>query len=261
MTAPQTQKRQAIDLHSAQAELFASRYSSPNLETYRDCFTYSRHRLRQLLDRYLPQQGDGASVLDVGCGTGHFLSELRSRGYEVSGVDGSAEMLVHARGLNPSCEIHQADVEALPFAKASFDYVVCVEVLRYLPEPYPCIAEMARVLKPGGVCLATAAPLFNLNGYWLINRLAPMLRFVNLVRLRQFFTTSGSLRRQFVQAGFGNVGVHGVYFGPVNWFGRLVPQVLPRLLQNWERLDEALADQENLRELSNMFLVHATRRG
>jgi ubiquinone/menaquinone biosynthesis C-methylase UbiE len=175
-------------------------------------------------------------------------------------VDGSEEMLGHARMNNPGAEILRADVEAIPFPDASFDFVVCIEVLRYLPASAACIQEMARVLKPGGVCLATATPVLNLNGYWLVNRIANAVRVGDLVRLKQFFTTSSKLRREFTDAGFQDSAVHGVYIGPINWIERLLPAALPRVLRAWEKKDAALADRAVLRELSNMFLVHATRK-
>ena len=66
----------------------------------------------------------------------------------------------------------RAHLDDLPFDSAQFDLVVCIEVLRYLPDPQPCINEMARVLRPGGLCLATAIPYANLNGYAIVNRVA-----------------------------------------------------------------------------------------
>ena len=156
-------------------------------------------------------------------------------------------------------EFRQADVEALPYPDASFDVVVCIEVLRYLPSPEGCVREMARVLRPGGICLTTAAPLFNLNGYWVVNRLANLRPVGNLVRLKQFFTTGGRMRRTFRRAGFASTRVHGVYLGPINWVERLAPRVLPRMLRAWERADAKLADTVLLREFSNMFLVHAVK--
>jgi ubiquinone/menaquinone biosynthesis C-methylase UbiE len=255
----EAQKRFAIDQHSIQADEFANRYLDLNADAYGSCFTYSRRRLDELLERYLPRRGAALSLLDVGCGTGHHMAALRERGFEVAGVDGSEEMLEHARAQNPGSEVRHADVEAIPFPDASFDFVVCIEVLRYLPGSARCIKEMARVLKPGGVCLATATPAFNLNGYWLVNRVANRMRVSDLVRLKQFFTTSSRLRREFAEAGFQDSTVHGVYLGPINWVERLMPAVLPRVLRAWEKADARLADRVILRELSNMFLVQATR--
>jgi len=151
-------------------------------------------------------------------------------------------------------------VEEIPFPADSFDYALCVEVLRYLPDPARCIKEIARVLKPGGMCLVTAAPRFNLNGYWVINRIATLMPIGSLVRLKQFFTTSGRLRRQFVTAGFAEPSVHGVYMGPVNWIEHIAPRALPRLLRGWEPLDARLSDLPLLRQLSNMFLVQALKK-
>jgi len=187
------------------------------------------------------------------------MASLAEKGFGVSGVDGSEEMLEQARANNPCADIRQADVESIPFADASFDFILCIEVLRYLPDSSRCIREMARVLKPGGVCLATAAPVLNVNGYWLVNRIANLVRIGDLVRLKQFFTTSQRLRRQFVSTGFCEPGISGVYIGPVNWVERLAPKALPPMLKFWEPIDSALADQPGLREFSNMFLVHAVK--
>jgi ubiquinone/menaquinone biosynthesis C-methylase UbiE len=253
----EAQKRLAIDQHSRQANQFAERYRTS--DCYSSCFQYSRKRLDKWLDRYIPSSGQGLRLLDVGCGIGNHIARYRARGFDAAGVDGSEEMLEHAQAANPSAALEQADVEQLPFEDASFDFVLCVEVLRYLPDAAPCISEMARVLKPGGTCLATATPILNLNGYSAINRIASRIGVGDLTRLKQFFTTSRRLKRQFRTAGFRQTRVHGVYIGPVNWIERLAPSVLPRALRWWEPGDAALSDLPFLREFSNMFLVHAIR--
>jgi ubiquinone/menaquinone biosynthesis C-methylase UbiE len=260
MVMAEVQKRRAVEQHSLQAGQFTEWYRQLEADPYWDCFTYSRRRLQVLLGRYLPASGYGLRLLDVGCGTGHHLAELRRRGFEAAGVDGSATMLEHARARNPGADVRHADVERLPFPDGGFDYVLCIEVLRYLPDPSGCIREMCRVLRPGGICLATATPLLNLNAYWLVNRLALVLPLGNLARLKQYFATSGKLQRRFVAAGFAAPTVHGVYTGPINWVQRLAPRVLPRFLKAWEPLDAVLADRGPLRELSNMFLIRAVRR-
>lgn len=262
MTDVEAQKQKAVEVHSIQADLFAARYTGHDDQTrFRDCFNYSRAHLDRFLARYLPVAGNGAKLLDVGCGTGHHLADLQARGYDAAGVDGSSDMLAHARDRNPGADIRQADVEALPFPDASFDFVLCVEVLRYLPDPRACVREMARVLRPGGVALVTASPLFSLNGYPAVNRIARFVPRTRLTKLRQFFTPAGRAHRQFREAGFDPVRVHGVYFGPVNWVERLARPLLPRVLKMWEPLDRALADKPVLRDLSNMFLIQAVRAG
>ena len=250
----------AVEVHSGQAGEFAASYRTYQHDPYESCFTYSRMRLEQLLQEYLPRDGAGLRAIDVGCGTGHHVKDLAARGLDVTGIDGSAEMLEEARRSNPSTQLHQADVAALPFSDESFDLALCVEVLRYLPDPSTCIAEMARVLRPGGICLATAAPLFSINGYALVNRLAVHAPIGDLVRLKQFFTTPSELERRFQRAGFAEVRVHGVYAGPLNWVEHLAPRRLPSFLHRWEPIDRQLADRPHLRGLSNMLLVRAVRR-
>jgi ubiquinone/menaquinone biosynthesis C-methylase UbiE len=170
-------------------------------------------------------------------------------------------MLQHARKNNPEADLQQGFVDELPYPNASFDRVTCIEVLRYLPDPTPCLYEMSRVLRPGGVALATAAPLFALNGYAIINRIALRFPQLGLTRLKQFFTTSRRLRAQFRAAGFAEVTIHGVYVGPVVWVTRAMPRLAPQVLRAWQPLDEHLADLPLLRELSNMYLVRAVRSG
>ena len=247
----------AVEVHSDQASIFAARYGET--DPYASCFAYSRSRLDQWLDEMLPAQGEGARLLDLGGGTGHQMAELRERGFEVTGVDGSAEMLEHARANNPQAEIHQADVGELPLPDASFDYLLSIEVLRYLEAPERAVAEMARVLRPGGMALVTATPLLNLNGYAVVNRAAVALPVRRLTRLRQFFVTTGGVERMFRTAGFAHAEAHGVYLGPVNWVERLAPRRLPGFLRRWERVDRSLADRRGWRDLSNMLVVKAIR--
>jgi 2-polyprenyl-3-methyl-5-hydroxy-6-metoxy-1,4-benzoquinol methylase len=185
--------------------------------------------------------------------------ELRRRGFEVVGLDGSESMLRECGANGPELRVIRADVEALPVRSGQFDIVLCIEVLRYLPRVSACLREMARVLRPGGVCLVTATPAFNLNGYWLVNRLVTALPIPGFTRLRQYFLRSSGLRREMVAAGFQSPEIRGVYFGPVNWVERLAPRAVPMALRTWEPVDAALADRPVFREFSNMFLAYARR--
>jgi ubiquinone/menaquinone biosynthesis C-methylase UbiE len=251
------QLTEAVEVHSRQAGEFAASYKEYGRDPYGSCFTYSRMRLGQALEEVVPRSVSGLRAIDVGCGTGHHISDLISRGFDVAGIDGSPDMLAEAAKSNADADLRQADVAALPFPDGSFDLALCVEVLRYLADPGPCIAEMARVLRPGGVCLATAAPLFSMNGYPVINRIALTRQIGDLVQLKQHFTTPSRIRGRFVSAGFSPVEVHGIYTGPINWVEHLAPGRLPSFLHRWEPVDRKLADRPRLRGLSNMLLVKA----
>ena len=258
-TASSQQKKLAIDVHSDQSALFTERYNVIAEDPYRNCFVYSRKRLNEWLDRLMPRDGASVKLLDVGCGTGYHLRRYRDRGFDISGVDGSADMLTQARLANPGIEFKQADVDKLPYPDRSFDIVLCVEVYRYLPDIAPCTREIARVLKPGGVALVTVAPPFQANAYPLVNRLTAAMKISDLTRLRQFFQSAGHLRSTFGAAGFSGAEVHGVYGGPMVWIERLAPRAMPPLLRAWEVIDAVTADAPVLKHLSNMFLVRGTR--
>ena len=257
--SPATPEEEAIRVHSEQASLFRARYEALPQDRYATSFAYSRHRLQLQLERRLPTPSPGARLLDLGCGTGHHLPWARGRGYEVAGTDGSATMLDEARRLNPTADLRLAPADALPFPAASFDAVLCIEVLRYLPRIDPCLREMSRVLKRGGVALTTASPLFNLSAFPLLNRLGLLVPALHTLPLRQFFHTSAGLRRRFRRAGFREVAVHGVHLGLGNWVERLRPRSLPGFLRALEPLDEAVSDLPLVRDLGGMLLVHATR--
>jgi ubiquinone/menaquinone biosynthesis C-methylase UbiE len=257
MTTNEHIKALAVETHSRQADEFAHSYTVH--DAYVDCFNYSRHRLDALLTKLIPPVDRPLALLDVGCGTGHHMQRYARLGYKPSGVDGSEEMLAHARVNNPGADLKRADVEALPFSDASFDVATAIEVLRYLPDPRRSIDEIGRVLKPGGRAIVTASPLLSLNFYPIVNRVANLVPMKDFVRLKQFFSTSGQLRSAFKDAGFTTVNIHGVYFGPVNWVERLMKKKTPGFLRRWEPIDRALADKPIARELSNMFLVEAVK--
>jgi ubiquinone/menaquinone biosynthesis C-methylase UbiE len=111
---------------------------------------------RVLLDRQPVRPGD--RVLDVACGTGLLTHELaRSAGSsgQVFGIDLSQAMVDAARSrqsLAGSASAHyvRMDAQLLEFPSASFDVVLCCFGLMYLPDPERALAEMRRVLRPGG---------------------------------------------------------------------------------------------------------------
>jgi methionine biosynthesis protein MetW len=100
--------------------------------------------------------------LDVGCGTGNsYAAELRRRGVSYAGVDVSEHAVEAARAAGINAQVI-ADAAELPFADASFDLVVCVEVLEHLFAPHRAAQEMRRVLKPGGRLVASTPNV----AYW-----------------------------------------------------------------------------------------------
>ncbi len=101
----------------------------------------------------------GARILDVGCGPGFWTRELARRGYDVAAVDLTetavriAQRSLALFGLR--ADVRQGDAENLPFADSSFDGVVSHGVIHHTPDTARCVAEMARVLRPGGLAVVS----------------------------------------------------------------------------------------------------------
>jgi demethylmenaquinone methyltransferase / 2-methoxy-6-polyprenyl-1,4-benzoquinol methylase len=109
-------------------------------------------RGRRFLVSRLPR---GGHVLDVATGTGLVAAELLRRGFGVTGVDLSPEMLAVAhRRFGDEVKLINASAEALPLASESFDHLTVTHVLRYVADPGATLAELARVVRPGGVVAA-----------------------------------------------------------------------------------------------------------
>jgi SAM-dependent methyltransferase len=94
--------------------------------------------------------GRGARLLDLGCGPGTITAAAAARGAHATGVDLAEGMLAVGRERHPHLELVTGDAEELPFPDDTFDAVVGGFVLNHLPDPEAAIAEVARVLAPGG---------------------------------------------------------------------------------------------------------------
>jgi ubiquinone/menaquinone biosynthesis C-methylase UbiE len=89
-------------------------------------------------------------VLDAPCGTGRHTLHLASLGHEVTGVDASPWMLAEAVAKDPELPLVEATIESLPFPDDSFDAAVCALLFDHLAHIDDAIAELARVVRPGG---------------------------------------------------------------------------------------------------------------
>jgi SAM-dependent methyltransferase len=90
------------------------------------------------------------SVLDAACGTGRHAVWLAARGHTVTGVDASPEMLARARAKLPEARFELGELTALPLPEASVDAALCALALVHVPDLRPALAELARVVRPGG---------------------------------------------------------------------------------------------------------------
>jgi ubiquinone/menaquinone biosynthesis C-methylase UbiE len=96
---------------------------------------------------------DGLPVgvaLDAACGTGRHSAYLAALGHDVVGVDESPEMLAVAREKVPAGTFHEGDLHDLPLADDSVDVAVCALAVSHVPDLAAVLAELVRVLRPGG---------------------------------------------------------------------------------------------------------------
>ncbi|MBI5878468.1 MAG: class I SAM-dependent methyltransferase [Chloroflexi bacterium] len=124
--------------------------------------------MRQVIDRYglikrrraIERYVRNGRLLEVGCGTGLFLDEMRSCGWNVSGVEPSLHASAYAReslGLN----VFSGSLEQFDLSGRSFDVICMWDVLEHLPDPAKALVRLAASLDPGGL-LVFSVP--NLEG-------------------------------------------------------------------------------------------------
>lgn len=132
-----------------------------------DSVTYAKvnrldpHHLRRVRQA-LPKLA-GTDVLEVGCGRGHLLHLLQRQGARAVGVDANPQAV--AQGATTGMQV--ADATALPFDDASFDALVSVHTIEHLPQLDAGLAEMVRVVRPGGRLLLIY-PAEPIMGLWAI---------------------------------------------------------------------------------------------
>jgi SAM-dependent methyltransferase len=94
--------------------------------------------------------GDGASLLDLGCGDGAFCAFAARRGAVVHGLDVEPDAIVQALEAVPGADLRLGMMESLPWPDASFDVVTSFNAVQYALDPDLALIEAARVLRPGG---------------------------------------------------------------------------------------------------------------
>ncbi len=254
----------AILVHDKQAQRFARWHASLNEgHAFTDTFVFGRSRLMKILDAWLPPTSTPAELLDVGCGTGHDLQHWASRGYSCAGVEPAQGMIEIARRLNPGLAIEQASIFQLPFEDGRFDVVVAIELVRYLDDLRPALAEVFRVLKPEGSFIFTATAPYSLTLYPLINQVSGRIQVPTLTRLLQHFHSPRRLRRILADMGGEILEIRGAGF--VTPFHRMGDRMLPvkymQPLYRWgAQVEDALGRQQGLAGFSQHMAIRARKR-
>jgi ubiquinone/menaquinone biosynthesis C-methylase UbiE len=142
---------------------------------------------KALLRRLLSGFPAARSILEVGCGTGHFTRWFNDQGLQAVGLDLSRSMLEEAKRLkSPACL--QANALMLPFFVGAFDLVALITTLEFLPDPVQALAEALRVARQGlllGVLNARSrlvqaykregGPIWEVAGFFTLGELKRMI--------------------------------------------------------------------------------------
>ena len=168
------------EIISGMFDAIAGKYDAMNHRMSLGIDRLWRRRFVRALSRDVPA---GAAVLDLACGTGDLTKALGCKGFTVTGLDISAEMMAigkaKCRDLAPRPQFVLGSAEQIPFPDGSFDAVTISFGLRNFDHRPQCLAEIRRVLKPGGhlAVLEFSVPK---NRLW---RAIYLFYFKNAVRL------------------------------------------------------------------------------
>jgi SAM-dependent methyltransferase len=170
--------------------------------------THREHALRLM---HLRAYGEarayatGRDVLDLGCNTGYGTLDFVDVARRVVGIDVSPRAidLARARAGAENAEFRVVDGIQLPFPDASFDLVTSFQVLEHIADPVPFLAEIRRVLRPGGTALLTTPNA--------AIRLDPGMKPWNRFHVREYTATE---LRELLQHAFQRVRIRGMFGTP-----------------------------------------------
>jgi ubiquinone/menaquinone biosynthesis C-methylase UbiE len=168
-----------------------------------------RSQLVQLIDR------PGLHVLEVGCGTGHWLAVLSGHTAYLLGADPSSAMLDKARCQAPAARLVCASAERLPFSRHSMDFIFCVNAFHHFSDPKRFLRSARSLLRKTG-----RLAIFGLDPHepemkWYFYDYFPGLREIDLKR----FVPHTEIVSMMTEAGFHNIVTRPVerirrtYFG------------------------------------------------
>ena len=191
--------------------------------------------------------GPQMDILDVGCGSGLNSIVIASKGHRVRGVDISEKAIQQYRSHGFDGEV--GDLETgLKFPDACFDLVFCSEVIEHMTSPNLLVAEIARVLKPGGQLILSTPN----SAFWLY-RLLGLLGFtvseLQHPRHFQFFSKRSLLRM---------LSAEGLRMRKV--IGRNMYLIVPDLPKPFDRAIQLLGFEQETRFRTGKKFWHFSRR-
>ena len=144
-----------------------------------------------------------SAVLEVGCGTGHWLAEIRSaKGLAerlfLAGLEPASGMIARARLAAPAARLLRGQAEMLPFRETTFDRIVCVNALHHFADRARFFAEARRILRPGGALMSIGKDPHAERDSWWVYDYFPETIAID----RERFARVRILRAEMAAAGF-----------------------------------------------------------
>lgn len=153
--------------------------------------------VEQALRRFIGHQA-GSQILEVGCGTGHWLEFLHPLGMHLVGFDFSAGMLANALMRAPGVPFVQGTAERLPWLAESFDRVFCINALHHFPNKVTFLRETRRILRSAGRILSIGLDPHRGVDQWFVYDYFPESLEID----RQRYPAAASLQKWMMEAGF-----------------------------------------------------------
>jgi ubiquinone/menaquinone biosynthesis C-methylase UbiE len=149
------------------------------------------------VDRLLPMGCSGRRLLEIGSGTGHWSAHFALRGYRVTGIDVSPDMVRVARDKGiENAEFHVGDLYSTGFTSGVFDVGVAITVLEFLLDPASALRELTRVVKPSGLLIIGALHQDSFLGRQRLASPHPIYtpaHFFTISQLESLLTRSGKV--------------------------------------------------------------------
>jgi ubiquinone/menaquinone biosynthesis C-methylase UbiE len=150
------------------------------------------------LRRFVAATPNADVLVEVGCGTAHWLAVLGDTVPRRVGVDASAAMLATARGKDPGAKLVRAVAERLPLVDGGADRVTCINAIHHFADRPRFAAEARRILRAGGGVLIVGLDPHVAMGRWWIYETFPNARRLDCER----YPSTADIRRFLTDAGF-----------------------------------------------------------